>query len=268
MTTLLKQEDSALACSRNGSESLLSAARSGTVGRRSSTRPRSSALGDRAGGAGRSTGSRSRAPGSLTSRRAEPRARRLAAPGSPGSGGRAPAARPRACCGSSTIASRSDAWWAAKSPLTVLRLLIRPWRSALFALSSRATTSRFETKPARSPGWVPSSAWFTWEVYSVGRRRGPEGLLEALGAAVLVERAAELLQEDLEVLPHRRLQRGEDLVELDGARGLGLGDHRAAVAARARPGCPDAGRRTGCPRGRGVAAAAASRPGGSAGPCP
>ena len=63
----------------------------------------------------------------------------------------------------------------------------------------------------------------------VSRRRGPEGLLEALGASVAVEGAAELLEEDLQVLPHGRLQRGEDLVELDRARGLALRDHRAAV---------------------------------------
>src|ERR671911_414709 len=56
-----------------------------------------------------------------------------------------------------------------------------------------------------------------------GRR--PVELLESLRAAVVHERGAELVEEDLQVLTNVRLKGGQDLVELDGDRRLVEREH-------------------------------------------
>ena len=229
MTTWLKQDDRARDSSRNGIDPGESWARSGTVGRRSATRPRSSPF---------ETSRRSwpihgfasssallaalRARERLARERAQRREvlvdldqRRPADRRAPAAARRSPGLERAAlgCEGAADDAEVGD---------QVLELAL--------VLVQRATkVSRLRTKPARSPGWRPSSASLTWAVEPIGGRRGPERLLEALGAAVLVERVAELLQEDLEVgrapAPAARSAPGRT-----GPRSRsGHRDHRAAV---------------------------------------
>ena len=119
------------------------------------------------------------------------------------------------------------------------KLVTRSLSCSSFRSSARIVSPKLRTKPARSPGSVPSSASFTWavepnaagEVRKASRKPSPpEPRLAAASGGLEPQRAvAELLQEDLQVLADRRLQRGQDLVELDRDRGLLEREHRARL---------------------------------------
>ena len=140
----------------------------------------------------------------------------------------------------------------ARAPVTVLKLVTSPWSWDSWPLSAPKTFDWAAIRSTRSCGRCTEQSLVDDRRVPGGGLPVVEGLVDRLGrrqpldlrilrgviggAGLVVQGLAVALEQLLQVGPVGRLQRREDLVELDRGRGLGDGDRvavRQAVGARA-----------------------------------
>ena len=121
----------------------------------------------------------------------------------------------RNTAGSRSIASPRATSSAANEPAKTRKLVTRSWQRHLVAPEAAKDPVEAADHAAEVAGLGSQDGLVDLRGELAGRPRGAVELAQALGAAVLDQRVAELVEEDLKVAADVPLQRRQHLVELD-----------------------------------------------------